>query len=258
METIKKYVPPVAIVLIAFLAIQTINGLKTYHYIGSGVPENVISVSGDGEVFATPDVATFTWTVTETGKDVKDAQTKASAKVNAALASLEKNNIDKKDIKTINFNAYPKYEYNQVVCVTYPCSSSKQTLVGYEVSQTILVKVRAVDEAAKVIDGVTSSGISEVSSVSFTIDDEDALMTDARAQAIKDAKEKAEVLAKDLGVDLVRIVNFSDNNGGYPIPMYGKAEMSVSMDGAGNQSAPSLPTGQNKITSKVTITYEVR
>lgn len=255
METIKKYIPAIAIVLIAFLTVQTINAVKSYHYIGDGASQNTISVTGDGEVFATPDIATFSWTVTEIGENVKDAQNKATEKVNAAIASLKQNGIDDKDIKTINFNANPKYEYNQVICTSFNCPPSKQTLVGYEVTQSVQVKVREVADAGKVIDGVTSAGVSDVSSLSFTIDDQDDLIAEARGEAIKKAKAKAKVLAKDLDVDLVRIVSFTDNNGGRQPVMY-KAMDSMSLQSA--ESAPSLPTGENKITSNVTITYEVR
>jgi uncharacterized protein YggE len=257
MESIKKYIPAVAIVLVAFLAVQTINGLKAYNYIGTGSAQNTISVTGDGEVFATPDIATFTWSVTETGANVKDAQTKATTKVNAALESLKQNGIEEKDIKTVNFNANPKYEFTQSVCTSFSCPPSKQTLVGYEVTQSVSVKVRAVDNAGKVIDGVTSAGVSEVSSLSFTVDDQDALIAQARGEAIKKAKAKAKVLAKDLDVDLVRIVSFSDGNG-YPTPIMYKMDAMTLQAGREASVAPSLPTGENKITSNVTITYEVR
>jgi len=256
METIKKYIPAMAVVLIAFLAIQTINGIKAYDYIGSGVVQNTISVTGDGEVFATPDIATFTWTVTETGANVKEAQSKATTKINAALESLKQNGIEGKDIKTLNLNANPKYEFNQIICTSFNCPPAKQTLVGYEMTQTVQVKVRAVDNTGKVIDGVTSAGVSEVSSLSFTVDDQDVLIAQARGEAIKKAKAKAEALAKDLDVRLVRVVSFTE--GGYPTPIMYKMDSMAFGVGGEASTAPSLPMGENKITSNVTITYEVR
>jgi uncharacterized protein YggE len=75
--------------------------------------------------------------------------------------------------------------------------------------------------------------------------------------AIDEAKEKAKVLSKDLGVSLVRIVNFSEN-GNIPM-MYGKGMMATdSVASAPVAPSPELPTGENKITSNVTITYEIR
>ena len=64
-----------------FLLVLTISSLKQYHYIGSGVAaSNTITVSGDGEVFAVPDTATFSVTVQEEAKDVKAAQEDATKK----------------------------------------------------------------------------------------------------------------------------------------------------------------------------------
>jgi uncharacterized protein YggE len=96
-----------------------------------------------------------------------------------------------------------------------------------------------------------------MSGPNFTIDKEDVLKEQARKMAIDEAKEKAEKLSKDLGVKLVRIVSFSENNGGYGMPMYYDKEMSA-VSSAGRAPAPELPTGENKIISNVTITYEIR
>jgi uncharacterized protein YggE len=96
-----------------------------------------------------------------------------------------------------------------------------------------------------------------VSGLTFTIDDESALQREARKKAIDDAKTKAQQLAKDLGVSLSRIVSFSENNGS-PMPMYYRAD-AMAMGGAMEaKSAPSVPTGQNKISSDVSITYEIK
>lgn len=259
MEKITKYAPGLLIVLSAFLLVQTVNAIKEYRYIGGkGVPENVISVSGEGEVFAAPDIATFTFSVVEEGKNVKDAQAKVTQKMDAILASIKKLGIEDKDVKTVDFSAYPKYEYNQIACITTPCPPGKQVLVGYEINQTISVKVRKIDDAGKAIDATTSAGASNVGALSFTIDDQDALKREARQKAITDAKGKADALAKDLGVRLVRIVNFSENgNGGFYPVMY-KADMAMGRGGAVAESAPTLPTGENKIMSSVSITYEIQ
>jgi uncharacterized protein len=101
-------------------------------------------------------------------------------------------------------------------------------------------------------------GANNVSGLSFTIDDEDALTAEAREQAINDAEEKAEELADQLGVSLVRIVGFNEGGGGYPV-QYARAEMTMmALDEGAVGSAPSLPVGENKISSFVTITYEIR
>ena len=81
------------------------------------------------------------------------------------------------------------------------------------------------------------------------------LQAKARKLAIDDAKEKARVLAKDLGVRLGKITSFSESGLRYPV-MY---ESAMIKDSVGTAPAPAeLPKGENTISSDVTITYEIR
>ncbi|OGG64382.1 hypothetical protein A3C18_02670 [Candidatus Kaiserbacteria bacterium RIFCSPHIGHO2_02_FULL_54_11b] len=128
---------------------------------------------------------------------------------------------------------------------------------GFQVSQTLSVKVRDAEKAGDLLAGVGSLGASSVSGLSFTIDDQDKLEAEARDKAITKAKEKAEALADALGVSIVRVVGFNEGGNG---PIYYAKEMALGMGGATDAAvpAPQLPVGQNKITSNVTVTYEIR
>ncbi|MDP2648367.1 MAG: SIMPL domain-containing protein, partial [bacterium] len=164
-------------VLALFLLIAALSELKSYRYIGSGVTAtNTINVSGEGEVFAVPDTATFSVTIREEAKEVADAQDAATEKSNAVIAYLKGEGIEEKDIKTTDYNVYPQYDYTRSACseVGY-CPPGRQELRGFEVSQTLSVKVRDTEKAGGLLSGVGSRGASQVSGLSFTIDDEDAL-----------------------------------------------------------------------------------
>lgn len=248
--------------LVLFLLGATLKIFKEYRYVGSGVTAtNTISVSGMGEVFAVPDQATFTVTVREEAGDVASAQDKATAKINAIIDYLEDAGVEENDIKTQSYNVNPKYEWEQAVCRTDGyCPPGNQVLVGFEVWQTLEVKVQDPKMAGDLLTGVGSQGASEVSSLSFTIEDEDELRSEAREQAIAEAKEKADALASQLGVSIVRVVGFYEDSYGAPLP-YAYGRGGVTMDAAMSETkavAPSLPTGENKITSNVNITYEIR
>lgn len=250
--------------LALFLLVGTVYALKSYRYIGSGVTAtNTISVSGEGEVLAVPDMATFSVSVQERAKEVAKAQTTATEKSNEIIAYLRAEGIEDKDIQTAEYSVYPQYEYSTAACSADGyCPPGKQTLVGYEVSQTISVKVRDTDKAGDLLSGVGARGASTVSGLSFTIDDEDGLKNAARDKAIAQANDKAKDLARSLGVDLVRVVGFNES-AEYPMYAYGRGGAAYDM--AANQSmkleaapAPELPVGQNKIMSNVTVTWEIR
>ena len=258
-----------------FLAAKTLSALKSLGNTDGQYAQTVppqISVTGTGDMSAIPDIASFYFTVTGSAKTVQDAQAQATSLTNKALAYLKNAGIDDKDIQTQGYNINPKYE-NQPVTVTAPVAAgapnsgsvgsapvrcydcgSTQVVVGYEVTQTISVKVRKTDKAGTVLAGIGSLGVQNVSGLSLTIDDETALTAQARAKAITDAKTKAQALASQLGVHLGKILSFSDSSGGYYPMAY--AAKGMALDSAA-VPAPSIPTGENKITSNVTITFEI-
>ncbi len=248
------------VLLAVFLGVQVLSSLKELSYIGKGVyPSNVIAVNGTGEVYAKPDIASFSFSVVEEGKTVKDAQDKATKKMNSILDAIKSMGIDDKDVKNTSYYSNPKYEYNQVACSNLYCPPGKQVLVGYEVSQSISVKVRNTEKAGEALTKVGELGASNISGLDFIVDDIEKVKAEAREKAVADAKAKAKVLAKTLGVNLDTVVNFYENGDYQPPVMYA---MDSKMGGARveNQavSVPSIPTGENKIVSNVTITYEVK
>lgn len=218
-----------------------------------------ITVTGEGEATAMPDIATVTFTVREEAKTVPEAQKKAEAKIKLATDALKDLKIVDKDIKTLSYNVYPKYESDQkVYCMAIGCPVPQQVISGYEVSQSLQVKVRKIDATGDVIGAIGGANISEISGPEFTVDDMDKVTGEAKNAAIQDARQKAEALADSLDVDLGRIVGYNENNYGYPSPMAAYTRDAYGKGGATNEVAPTLPQGEllNKI--NVSITYELR
>ena len=258
----KSYIGKAALVLVIILSVyfvvKTLGELKKTSLLGESSEPATITFDGTGEVTATPDLATISFTIRDTQKELKNAQDKVTAKESAVLKFLDTQNIDEKDIKTESYSSYPKYDYG-TPCYSgmmVPCRQDAPTIIGYEVSEYISVKIRDITKAGEIIKGIGAVGVSEMNGPNFSIENEDALKAEARKEAIEDARAKAEVLARDLGVKLVRIVSFSEN-GNYPMPMYYTKDMMANESSAG-APAPELPTGENKITSYVNITYEIR
>lgn len=222
--------------------------------------EKTITFSGHGEVTAVPDIANISFTIKKEAKTVKVAQEGVALIEKSVLEMLKKNKIEDKDIKTTNASFNPKYEYvyqkQLSVCTEYGCppNPGKSVIAGYEAYESITIKVRDTDSTGTIMQELGALGVSELSGPNFAIDNEDDLKIDARKKAIADAKEKAKVLAKDLGVRLGKITSFSES-GSYPVPMYAKGMM----DMVGSSTAPAvIPKGENTISSDVSITYELK
>jgi uncharacterized protein YggE len=248
----------VGIALVVFLAVISIKQLVSISYIGKQFPSmNTIAVSGKGEAISIPDIATFSFSVTETAKTVKQAQDLATAKINKSLVDVKAKGVEDKDIKTLSYSINPKYEYSQGVCNQYGCPNGRSVLVGYEVSQSIQVKVREISKAGEMFDTLGKVGIENVNGLTFSIDDIEYIKSIARANAIKNAEAKAEKIAKDLGVSLVKVISFYDSSDDQ-YPMYAREVMSPDMMSAKASVAPSVPTGEQKVTANVSVTYEIR
>lgn len=250
--------------LITLLLIGGVLALASYAYVTVnqysqwGGP-TTINVSGKGEVMAKPDIAQFSFSVRGDGADATAAQAKSAEVINNTTNYLKENGVEEKDIKTEGYNMNPKYKYETRPCLygSY-CPPGEQIPDGFEVYQTITVKVRDIDKAGTLLAGIGDKGATDISGLNFTVDDADALTDEARKLAIEDAQAQAEILADNLGVRIVKMMSYYEDT---PMPMYGYGgemrDMAMSAK-AEMAPTPSIPTGENKTVSNVTITYEVK
>ncbi len=218
-----------------------------------------IVVSGEGEVLAVPDIGKFSFSVTAEDVEAATAQEESGKKVNDILAFLREQGIEDKDIKVEYYNLYPKYRWEERVCAlgSY-CPPGERVQDGFEVTQQVAVKVRDTKQAPAVITGVGERGATNISNLTFTIDDTDALQAEARAEAIADAQAKAKVLAEQLGVRLVKISAFYEEGNGRDL--YYKtapAMMDMAVEEAGFGGAE-MPVGEESTKVNVSVTYEIR
>lgn len=218
----------------------------------------IITVSGEGEVLAFPDIGQFSFGVEAEGEDAATAQTESATKINDILTYLKESGVKEADIVTQSYNLQPRYRYEQRTCVmgSY-CPPGEQVMDGFVVSQMVTVKVRTLETAGTLIAGVGERGATNLSGLSFTIDDTDVLEANARALAIADAQTKAIELARTLGVRLDRITGYYEEETG-GIPFYGKGDAMMMESRSFNTVAPELPTGEQKTVKRVSITYQVR
>ncbi|OGZ33448.1 MAG: hypothetical protein A2174_01320 [Candidatus Portnoybacteria bacterium RBG_13_41_18] len=234
------------IITAVFMLFAALNKLKESRYIGQDVEKkNSITISGLGKIEAKPDIGVVSLGVVSQGATVSPAQIDNTEKMNKIVQAMKDLGIDEKDLKTANYSIYPRYNYE----------SGKQNIIGYEVSQSLEVKIRDLNKASSILGKAAELGANQVGSLSFTFDDPEGLKVEAREKAIKNAREKATTLANQLEVDLVRIINFSESSNGYEPPVYySTKELGIGGGGA----TPDVQVGQNEITANVSITYEIQ
>lgn len=244
-----------AIILSLFLVVKGIQSMREPRLV-----MNSINISGKGEVISIPDVATFSLTVENTKSSVAEAQKASTQKINSVIDFLKKQGIEEKDIKTTNYSISPKYTWVSQRCdLGAYCPGGKNVIEGYTVSQGLEAKVRDLEKSGTILTGLGEMEVTNVYGPNFTVDQKDLLKDEARSKAIADAREKAKILSKELGVKLVRVISFYENdNGIFP---YAAEGMGAGMDYAKTSSiapTPTLPGGEFKVTSNVNISYEIK
>jgi len=233
----------IALIAAIAFAIGTSQGGNDVINVSQGEEQNnTISVVAEASIWVVPNVAQFNLAVMTENVSLQKAQIENSGKTNAVIEYLQGLGIDENDIKTINYSVNPRYNY---------LSEEAKRLIGYEVNHTLQVKVVDLENLGPVLEGTVALGVNQIGSLVFTIDEADALINEAREQAIENAREKGKILASQLGVTLVRVVGFSENNfSPRQFVYFGNAQQ-------GEISGPEIETGQNQIKVTVTITYEI-
>ena len=227
-------------VLVVFFLVSTNTKLNT------AATTNTVSFSGQGKITAKPDVALVNLVILTEANSSKVAQDDNAAKSAKVVDFLKKQKVEEKDIKTSGYNIYPQYNYPV---------GRRAEITGYQVNQTLEVKIRDLANVSKILDGVVTAGVNQVNSLSFQVDDPEKLKAEARELAIKDAKRKANTLQSQLDIRLGHIVNFTEGYTGVPVPVYYDKALSAAGIGGGG---PEVPAGENDITVTVQITYQIK
>lgn len=232
--------------LIFFVGTLVRNNIKKFDYIGrADKMESTIMVNGVGRVNGSNDIAMTTIGYSNTDKDVAKAQTANKKVMDQIMAELKKMGVAEKDMQT-NYTVYPDYDYTQ---------DKGQILKGYKVSNQLTVKIRDLSKVTQVLGLAGKYGATEVGGLNFAVDDSENLKSEARTQAIADAKSKASFLAKSLGVRLGRVVSYNEYEASPSVDYYAKGGMMA--EGGGGAMMPEVASGSKEILMNVQVNYEI-
>lgn len=229
---------------IAWLGSSIKSTIKSSRFIGRSAI-STIQVTGEGKANAAPNIASIEAGIVTQHADAAAAQNENNKKTNALVAAMKKIGVLDADLKTTNYSVYPQYDY----------INNRQELRGYQVAQTVQVKIRDLTKVSLVLKTAAENGSNQVSGLSFTVDDPANLRHEARDKALENARQNAEQIAARLGARLGRVTSYYESTGGsqQPMPYYAKE----GMGGGSDVSAPSIQPGSNDLVMSVGVTYEL-
>lgn len=235
--------------LIVWVATLIRNNIVKYEHIGEADrPERSITISADAKVTAAPDIAMTSVGMISKGKTVAEAQQENTKVMNGLIERMKALGIDEKDIQTNNYNIYPQYNFTE---------QDGQVLTGYEVNQSVQVKIRDVQKANQVLAAAGEAGANNVGGLQFTIDNPEVYLAEARQKALDKVAEKRESLEESLGVQLGDVISYYESEGGNGMyASYNKGVAEEAMGGA--VPAPSIQSGSMDIVMNINVIYEVR
>jgi len=204
-----------------------------------------IVVQGTGKIAGTPDTLTISFGVSVTEDSVTAAVASAARNADAVIAALTSAGVAEDDIQTSNYSIYPQYDYR----------NDTQELVGYQVNNSVIAKVRDLDAAGAIIDDVAAAGGDTVivSGVSFSIEDNEELVDAARAAAWEDANTKAEQLAGLADVTLGSPISIVETFSSPPVPIaFNEAALSAVSD-----TVTPIAPGTQQVAVSLTVEYAI-
>lgn len=235
------------VVLAVFSATKTWNAYVEHKYIGKpSTVRDTIMIEGTGKVAAKPTLALVQFSVVSQAATASAAQTDNTNKMNAVIQAMKDLQIKEDDLTTSGYNMSPVYDY----------AKNPYTILGYSVTQTLSVKIRNFDKIGNVLERGVSLGVNQVNNIQFTIDEPESSRDEARVKALQNAQKKADALARALGVEIVRVVSFSESALGYQPQMpYYRDSGVMSAQAA---PAPEIQPGTQDVEMNVSVTYEIR
>jgi uncharacterized protein len=203
-----------------------------------------ITVSGEGKVTVRPDTALLSIGVQASGRTATDALSQTNTSAAALIAALKSAGVSDDDIATSGLSIYPHYNPEGVA------------ITGYQASNNVTVTVRDIAETGQLIDTAAAAAAEHITvgGISFYVDDVEAVIGAARANAIDNARKRAGEYAAAAGVAVGGVMQISEVSVGNPSPFF--ARMVPQMASASVSPTP-IESGTRDLAVSVTVVYEI-
>jgi len=231
---------------------------------------SVLTVTAEGKTIREPDLAVFNAGVTTQGSSAGAALAENSRAMERVIAALKAAGIAERDIQTSNLSINPIYaDPNRDAMMTArmtgqpyvspPPDQQVPRIIGYSASNNVSVRQRDLKNFGKVIDTLAGAGANQISGPAFQLDNPDPALDQARLEAVKTARARADLYAGATGLGIVRILSISESGGYYgPPPVVFARDMMVTASSAPPPPPPSpVQPGELQMTTSVTMQFEL-
>jgi uncharacterized protein YggE len=234
-----------ALVLILLVAVTM--GVAQQQREAPGPRPRTVTVRGTGTTTAEPDRIRLSMQVMVRGESASSAMTTASQRTREVLDLLLAHGVTGKDIQTTRVAVTPVYDYEKRV--------QPPPIVGYSATNdfSAIFKAGSMDKLGEFLDKAVEAGASNFGSLMYESSDERGLLQKALAQAAKDARARAEVLAKELGAGVGRVLTVTETGVTTPTPI---VHDFVQMEASQRSAAPVM-TGEMEVVAHVDVVFEL-
>lgn len=211
--------------------------------------EPVVRVSAEGEASIAPDIAVVSFSVVRNSQTAEVAVSQNSTAMAAVTAALKAEGVEARDMQTSNFSIQPQYRHFQP---KDDGTVDPPEVVGYEVTNTLTVKIRDIAKVGAILDRSVKLGVNQGGQIGFTNDDPEEALMEARRQAVERAVAKARVLTEAAGVKLGRVIEIGEQ-ARPPMPPQPMYRMAMAKEAASD--AVPVAAGENTYTVRVELTF---
>lgn len=194
-----------------------------------------VSVIGDADMEVAPDMAIFRLEVSTVDKDLIQAKNSNDAGTVKTLAAARAHGVSDDDIQTDSFAIAPKFKQ------VGSNGKGDEQFVGYEVKKTLFITLRDLKKIDSLLSSVVTAGVNKITSVSFDNSKMRDFRERLRAMAVKNALDKAQAYARQLGLKVGRALSIREE--GADSTDFGTASGSGSGNGMGDGDLWADPNG---------------
>ena len=205
----------------------------------------LLSVSAEASAKRVPDVATISTGVVTQAADANAAMRANAVQMDKVMAAIRAAGIGERDVQTSGINLNPQYKYVE---------NAPPSIVGYQASNTVNVKVRDLSKLGKVLDAFVEQGANQVNGPSFEVDKPDEAYDEARVAALKKAQARAQTYADALGLKVRRIISIGEGGASFPRPMPMLRAMAAD---AGFAKETAISPGESTLSVNIEVVFEL-